>query len=110
MVDSKPLLKELKKREFRWPVLGDTLGSDVQWDVRKFDLLQTLAQIRTQYSKSVLLRLYVSPDDKNSQLFIIKVRPRNQPGTHTAHVPQRTSKSSSVCLGAKGLKLQIKNH
>ncbi|XP_060756799.1 phosphate-regulating neutral endopeptidase PHEX isoform X1 [Neoarius graeffei] len=73
MVDSKPLLKELKKREFRWPVLGDTLGSDIQWDVRKFDLLQTLAQIRTQYSKSVLLRLYVSPDDKNSQVFIIKL-------------------------------------
>lgn len=73
LVDSKPLLKELKKREFRWPVLGGALGSDVQWDERKFDLLQTLAQIRTQYSKSVLLRLYVSPDDKNSQVFIIKV-------------------------------------
>ncbi|XP_034153705.2 phosphate-regulating neutral endopeptidase PHEX isoform X1 [Pangasianodon hypophthalmus] len=73
LVDSKPLLKELKKREFRWPVLGDALGSDVQWDPRKFDLLQTLAQIRTQYSKSVLLRLYVSPDDKNSQEFIIKL-------------------------------------
>ncbi|KAG7317491.1 hypothetical protein KOW79_018526 [Hemibagrus wyckioides] len=73
LVDSKPLLKELKKREFRWPVLGDALGSDVQWDARKFDLLQTLAQIRTQYSKSVLLRLYVSPDDKNSQVFIIKL-------------------------------------
>ncbi|MCJ8745917.1 hypothetical protein PDJAM_G00135640 [Pangasius djambal] len=73
LVDSKPLLKELKKREFRWPVLADALGSDVQWDPRKFDLLQTLAQIRTQYSKSVLLRLYVSPDDKNSQEFIIKL-------------------------------------
>ncbi|KAI5091992.1 phosphate-regulating neutral endopeptidase isoform 1, partial [Silurus meridionalis] len=73
LVDSKPLLKELKKREFRWPVLGDALGSDVQWDPRKFELLQTLAQIRTQYSKSVLLRLYISPDDKNSQEFIIKL-------------------------------------
>ncbi|XP_047664311.1 phosphate-regulating neutral endopeptidase PHEX [Tachysurus fulvidraco] len=73
LVDSKPLLKELKKREFRWPVLGDALGADVQWDARKFDLLQTLSQIRTQYSKSVLLRLYVSPDDKNSQVFIIKL-------------------------------------
>ncbi|TTX55692.1 Phosphate-regulating neutral endopeptidase [Bagarius yarrelli] len=58
LVDSRPLLKELRKREFRWPVLGDALGADVQWDEKKFDLLQTLAQIRTQYSKSVLLRLY----------------------------------------------------
>ncbi|XP_060718115.1 phosphate-regulating neutral endopeptidase PHEX [Tachysurus vachellii] len=73
LLDSKPLLKELKKREFRWPVLGDALGADVQWDSRKFDLLQTLSQIRTQYSKSVLLRLYVSADDKNSQVFIIKL-------------------------------------
>ncbi|KAM9436140.1 phosphate-regulating neutral endopeptidase PHEX [Clarias gariepinus] len=72
LVDSKPLLKELKKREFRWPVLGEVLGTDMQWDQKKFDLLQTLAQIRTQYSKSVLLRLYVSPDDKNSQEYIIK--------------------------------------
>ncbi|KAF4075624.1 hypothetical protein AMELA_G00220960 [Ameiurus melas] len=73
MLDSKPLLKELKKREFRWPVLADALGSDVQWDPRKFDLLQTLAQIRTQYSKSVLLRLFVSADDKNSQEYILKI-------------------------------------
>lgn len=32
-----------------------------------------MAQIRTQYSKSVLLRLYISPDDKNSQQYIIKL-------------------------------------
>ncbi|XP_062841848.1 phosphate-regulating neutral endopeptidase PHEX [Trichomycterus rosablanca] len=73
VLDAKQLLKELKKREFRWPVLGDALGVDVHWDERKFDLLQTLAQIRTQYSKSVLLRLYVSPDDKNSQQYVIKL-------------------------------------
>lgn len=90
MLDAKPLLKELKKREFRWPVLADALGSDVQWDPRKFDLLQTLAQIRTQYSKSVLLRLFVSADDKNSQEYILKVRLRNRPRRHTSHVPPRT--------------------
>lgn len=36
ILDSKPLLKELKKREFRWPVLGDALGVEVQWDPKKF--------------------------------------------------------------------------
>ncbi|KAL7840654.1 hypothetical protein AOLI_G00259770 [Acnodon oligacanthus] len=73
LLDAKPLLKELRKREFRWPVLGNVLGADVQWDEGKFDLLHTLAQIRTQHSKSVLVRLYVSPDDKNSQRYIIKL-------------------------------------
>lgn len=77
ILDSRPLLKELKKREFRWPVLADALGADVQWDEKRFDFLQTLAQIRSQYSKSVLLRLYVSPDDKNSQQYVIKVRLRH---------------------------------
>lgn len=71
--DAKPLLKVLKQREFRWPVLGDALGSSGKWEESQFDLLQTLAQIRTQHSKSVLLRFYVSPDDKNSNKYIIKV-------------------------------------
>ncbi|KAI4898593.1 hypothetical protein NFI96_033249 [Prochilodus magdalenae] len=73
LLDAKPLLKELKKREFRWPVLGNTVGADMRWDEDKFNLLETLAQIRTQHSKSVLVRLYVSPDDKNSQRYIIKL-------------------------------------
>lgn len=71
--DSKPLLKVLKQREFRWPVLEDALGADAKWEESQFDLLQTLAEIRTQHSKSVLVRFYVSPDDKNSNKYIIKL-------------------------------------
>ena len=71
--DAKPLLKVLKQREFRWPVLGDALGAGWQWEESQFDLLQTLAEIRKQHSKSVLVRFYVSPDDKNSNKYIIKV-------------------------------------
>ncbi|KAK1806315.1 hypothetical protein P4O66_000027 [Electrophorus voltai] len=73
LLDAKPLQMELRKRELRWPVLGDALGGDARWDARNFDLLETLAQIRTQHSKSVLLRLYVSADDKNSKQYIIKL-------------------------------------
>ncbi|XP_030624722.1 phosphate-regulating neutral endopeptidase PHEX [Chanos chanos] len=73
VVDAKPLLKVLRQKEFRWPVLGDALGSAWKWEESQFDLLETLAQIRTQHSKSVLVRLYVSPDDKNSNQYIIKL-------------------------------------
>ncbi|XP_056595080.1 phosphate-regulating neutral endopeptidase PHEX isoform X2 [Triplophysa dalaica] len=71
--DAKPLLKNLKQKEFRWPVLGDVLGSSSQWVESQFNLLDTLAQIRSQHSKSVLIRLFVSPDDKNSIQHIIKL-------------------------------------
>ncbi len=75
IVDAKPLLKNLKQKEFRWPVLGDALGFSSRWVEAQFNLLETLAQIRSQHSKSVLIRLYISPDDKNSNQYIIKVRP-----------------------------------
>uniref|UniRef100_A0A8C9TN93 Phosphate regulating endopeptidase homolog, X-linked n=1 Tax=Scleropages formosus TaxID=113540 RepID=A0A8C9TN93_SCLFO len=71
--DAKPLLKALKPREMRWPVLGDKLGTSWQWEEQRFSLLETLAYIRTHHSKSVLVRLYVSPDDKNSSHYIIKL-------------------------------------
>ncbi|XP_065114436.1 phosphate-regulating neutral endopeptidase PHEX isoform X2 [Paramisgurnus dabryanus] len=71
--DSRPLLKNLKQKEFRWPVLGDALGSSSKWVESQFNLLETLAQIRSQHSKSVLIRLFVSPDDKNSNQYIIKL-------------------------------------
>uniref|UniRef100_A0A8C1HEV7 Phosphate regulating endopeptidase homolog, X-linked n=1 Tax=Cyprinus carpio carpio TaxID=630221 RepID=A0A8C1HEV7_CYPCA len=73
IVDAKPLLKNLKQKEFRWPVLGDALGSSSRWVESQFNLLETLAQIRSQHSKSVLIRLFVSPDDKNSNQYIIKL-------------------------------------
>ncbi|KAF4095774.1 hypothetical protein G5714_023377 [Onychostoma macrolepis] len=73
IVDAKPLLKNLKLKEFRWPVLGDALGFSSQWVESQFNLLETLAQIRSQHSKSVLIRLYVSPDDKNSNQYIFKL-------------------------------------
>ncbi|KAG1943988.1 membrane metallo-endopeptidase-like [Pimephales promelas] len=71
--DAKPLLKNLQQKDFRWPVLGDALGSSSRWVESQFNLLETLAQIRSQHSKSVLIRLFVSPDDKNSNQYIIKL-------------------------------------
>lgn len=73
-LDSKPMLKMLRQPEFRWPVVGDGLGGEYQWSESQWSLLKTLAQMRNQHSKSVLIRLYVSPDDKNSSYYIIKVR------------------------------------
>ncbi|KAI1891261.1 hypothetical protein AGOR_G00141950 [Albula goreensis] len=75
MEDAKPLLKVLKQKELRWPVLEDSLGSSWQWEESQFQVLDTIAQVRTQFSKSVLVRLYVSPDDKNSAQYIIKRAP-----------------------------------
>lgn len=73
-VDSKPMLKTLRQAEFRWPVLGDVMGREHQWAADQWSLLRTLAEMRNQHGKSVLIRLYVSPDDKNSSHYIIKVR------------------------------------
>uniref|UniRef100_A0A8C4I591 Phosphate regulating endopeptidase homolog, X-linked n=1 Tax=Dicentrarchus labrax TaxID=13489 RepID=A0A8C4I591_DICLA len=73
-MDTKPMLKTLKQPEFRWPIVGEGLGGDYQWSVGQWSLLKTLAEMRNQHSKSVLIRLYISPDDKNSSYYIIKVR------------------------------------
>lgn len=73
-LDSKPMLKTLKQPEFRWPVVGDGLGGEYQWSAEQWSLLKTLAEMRNLHSKSALIRLYVSPDDKNSSHYIIKVR------------------------------------
>lgn len=68
------MLRTLKQPEFRWPVVGDRLGAEYQWSAEHWSLLRTLAEMRNLHSKSVLIRLYVSPDDKNSSHYIIKVR------------------------------------
>uniref|UniRef100_A0A3Q3VTZ4 Uncharacterized protein n=1 Tax=Mola mola TaxID=94237 RepID=A0A3Q3VTZ4_MOLML len=68
-----PMLKTLKQPEFRWPVVGDGLGGEYQWSSRQWSLLKTLADMRNLHSKSVLIRLNVSPDDKNSSHYIIKL-------------------------------------
>lgn len=73
-LDSKPMLKTLKQPEFRWPVVGDGLSGEYQWSAGQWSLLKTLADMRNLHSKSVLVRLYVSPDDKNSSHYVIKVR------------------------------------
>lgn len=73
-MDTKPMLKTLRQPEFRWPVVGDGLGVEYQWSAGQWSLLKTLAEMRNQHSKSVLIRLYVSPDDKKSSQYIIKVR------------------------------------
>eukprot|EP00064_Thunnus_orientalis_P020988 superscaffoldBa00006100_g21142 len=71
-LDSKPMLKTLKQPEFRWPVVGEGLGGEYEWSEGQWNLLKTVAEMRNQHSKSVLIRLYVSPDDKNSSHYIIK--------------------------------------
>ncbi|MBN3299200.1 PHEX endopeptidase, partial [Amia calva] len=73
MEDAKPLLKQLRQVELRWPVLGSSLGAQWQWDESRFSLMDTLSMLRSQYGKSVLLRMYVAPDDKNSNQYIIKL-------------------------------------
>uniref|UniRef100_UPI0037E91C72 phosphate-regulating neutral endopeptidase PHEX n=1 Tax=Semicossyphus pulcher TaxID=241346 RepID=UPI0037E91C72 len=72
-MDAKPMLKTLRQPEFRWPVVGEGLGGDYQWSEKQWSLLKTLAEMRNQHSKSVLIRLYVSPDDKNSSHYVIKL-------------------------------------
>lgn len=72
-LDTKPMLKTLRQPEFRWPVVGDGLGGDYEWSQSQWSLLKTVAEMRNQHSKSVLIRLYVSPDDKNSLHYIIKL-------------------------------------
>ncbi|RXM99060.1 Phosphate-regulating neutral endopeptidase [Acipenser ruthenus] len=71
--DAKPLMKLLKYPSLRWPVLGNSHGSQWAWEEHKFSLVQTLAQLRGQYSGSVLLHMYVSTDDQNSNQYIIKL-------------------------------------
>ncbi|KAM6907958.1 phosphate-regulating neutral endopeptidase PHEX [Lycodopsis pacificus] len=72
-VDNKPMLKTLRQPEFRWPVVGDGLGGEYQWSAGEWSLLKTLTEMRNQHSKSVLIRLYVSPDDKKSLQYVIKL-------------------------------------
>ncbi|KAK9527491.1 hypothetical protein VZT92_014049 [Zoarces viviparus] len=72
-VDNKPMLKTLRQPEFRWPVVGDGLGGEYQWSAGEWSLLKTLTEMRSQHSKSVLIRLYVSPDDKKSLQYVIKL-------------------------------------
>ena len=54
-------------------MLESNIGPEGVWSERKFSLLQTLATFRGQYSNSVFIRLYVSPDDKASNEHILKV-------------------------------------
>ncbi|XP_061522221.1 phosphate-regulating neutral endopeptidase PHEX isoform X1 [Phycodurus eques] len=72
-VDAQPVLRTLQQPEFRWPVLGDGLGGDFRWSEQDWSLLRTLSHMRNQHSKSVLIRIYVSPDDKNSSKYVIKL-------------------------------------
>ncbi|XP_069617574.1 phosphate-regulating neutral endopeptidase PHEX [Ranitomeya imitator] len=72
VADMKPLIKLLKQSSLRWPVLESNLGSEGRWSERKFNFLQSLAELRSQYSTSVFMRVYVATDDKLSNNFIIK--------------------------------------
>ncbi|XP_073523606.1 phosphate-regulating neutral endopeptidase PHEX [Phyllobates terribilis] len=72
VADMKPIIKLLKQSSLRWPVLESNLGSEGRWSERKFNFLQSLAELRGQYSTSVFMRVYVATDDKLSNNFIIK--------------------------------------
>uniref|UniRef100_A0A8D3CZ18 Phosphate regulating endopeptidase homolog, X-linked n=1 Tax=Scophthalmus maximus TaxID=52904 RepID=A0A8D3CZ18_SCOMX len=72
-LDTKPMLRTLRQPEFRWPVVGDGLGGEYEWSPAQWSLLKTVAEMRNQHSKSVLIRLYVSPDDKNSSQYVLKL-------------------------------------
>ncbi|XP_034004572.1 phosphate-regulating neutral endopeptidase PHEX [Trematomus bernacchii] len=72
-VDSKPLLNIFRQPEFRWPVVGEGLGGEYQWSEGEWSLLKTLTEIRKQFGRNVLIRMYVSPDDKNSSNYILKL-------------------------------------
>ncbi|KAM9775122.1 phosphate-regulating neutral endopeptidase PHEX [Syngnathus typhle] len=72
-LDAQPMLRTLQEPDFRWPVLGEGLGGDFRWSERDWNLLRTLARVRNRHSKSVLIRIFVSPDDKNSSKYIIKL-------------------------------------
>ncbi|OCT91508.1 phosphate-regulating neutral endopeptidase PHEX [Xenopus laevis] len=71
--DIKPILKILKQPSLRWPVLESNIGSDGRWSERRFNFLQTLADLRRVYSTSVFLRVFVATDDKMSNNFILKL-------------------------------------
>lgn len=71
-VDVKPFIKLLKQSSLRWPVLESNIGSEGKWSERKFNFLQTIAELRAQYSTSVFMRALVGTDDKLSNNFIIK--------------------------------------
>ncbi|XP_060626085.2 phosphate-regulating neutral endopeptidase PHEX [Anolis sagrei] len=71
--DAKPLLSMLKHSPLRWPVLESNIGPEGLWSERKFSMVQTLAALRSQYSSSVFIRMYVSSDDKMSNEHIIKL-------------------------------------
>ncbi|KAG8450602.1 hypothetical protein GDO86_003032 [Hymenochirus boettgeri] len=72
--DIKPLHKILKQSSLRWPVLESNIGSDGKWSEKRFNLLQTIADLRRLYSTSVFIRVYVAIDDKESNNFILKYR------------------------------------
>ncbi|CAL8321264.1 unnamed protein product [Boreogadus saida] len=72
-LDSRPLLKTLRQPEFRWPVVGEGLLGDWQWLPGQWNLQKTLSAIRAQHSKNILIRLSVTPDDKNSTHHILKL-------------------------------------
>lgn len=71
-VNVRPLIKLLKQSSLRWPVLESNIGSEGKWSERKFNFLQTIAELRAQYSTSVFMRALVGTDDKLSNNFIIK--------------------------------------
>ncbi|KAM9333255.1 LOW QUALITY PROTEIN: phosphate-regulating neutral endopeptidase PHEX [Pholidichthys leucotaenia] len=102
-LDAKPMLKTLKQPEFRWPVVGEGRGGEYKWSPGQWSLLNALAQLRNQHSKSVLVRLYVSPDDRNSSIYVIKLdqaslSPALQEGLHTTNTSSAPYRAALLSL------------
>lgn len=51
-----------------WPVLEGTT-----WEAISYDEIGTLATLKGDYNNDVLLDFYVSTDDKNSSVYVLKV-------------------------------------
>ncbi|XP_048396047.1 phosphate-regulating neutral endopeptidase PHEX isoform X2 [Stegostoma tigrinum] len=71
--DARPLLKFLKQRYLRWPVLEANNGPEGTWREADFNLLKMLAFLRGKFSSNIFIQFFVATDDKNSDEHIFKL-------------------------------------
>ncbi|KAL9885946.1 neprilysin-1-like [Glossina fuscipes] len=60
-------LKEILKSLGGWPVI------ETDWQLPKMTIEELLGELRSKYSESVLVELYVGADDKNSSAHILQI-------------------------------------
>ncbi|XP_078264840.1 phosphate-regulating neutral endopeptidase PHEX [Rhinoraja longicauda] len=71
--DDTPLFNILKQPPLRWPVLEENNGANGTWKENEFDMLETLAFLRGIFGNNILIRFFVSVDNKNSNVHILKL-------------------------------------